>query len=174
MYYARNMKFIRKLDRFVIHLENIISAVTLLMMCVVVFISVVLRYFNVSFPAADEIARYFMIWSVYIGIIVVTRHKAHVNVEIFSNILSTKTAQKALDIFIQIVTILTFIWLLYLSFGLVGRATGPLAQKSPITKTPYWFMYSSLTIGFTMSIVRQLQVFYRTLTNKEEIEGGVE
>lgn len=166
---GENMKTLRKLDNVLRILEEAISAVTMLSMALIVFASVVCRLLNISFPAADELARYTMIWTVYIGIIVVTRKKAHVNVEFLINAFHGK-AQTALKMFGSIVSFLTLIWLFYLSLGLVSQATGPLAQKAPITHIPFWFMYSSLSIGFALSAIRQVQVFFRDFLVKKPVD----
>jgi TRAP-type C4-dicarboxylate transport system permease small subunit len=54
-----------------------------------------------------------------------------------------------------------------LSLGLTALA-GRSGQASPILKIPYWFMYSSMTVGFGLSIVRQLQVFYHDFISSKK------
>jgi len=45
---------------------------------------------------------------------------------------------------------------------LVGHAVGN-GQRAPITRIPYWFMYSSMTIGLGMSFIRQLEVMVQDI-----------
>lgn len=153
------MKVLRMLDYALAHAEEIISAMCMLAMTFVVTLAVLFRWLGIQFISSDELARYLMVWSIYIGIIIVTRQKAHVAVDILPNVLHG-AARTILLIFIQLCVIATLAWLLKLSLGLVALASRS-GQVSPILKIPYWFMYSTMTIGFGLSILRQLQVFYR-------------
>lgn len=158
------MKLLKKFDYALMHIEEILSAICMLAMTFVVTIAVLFRWLNIQFISSDEMARYLMIWSIYIGIVIVTRQRAHVAVDILPNVLRG-AARTALLIFIQLCVLGTLAWLLKLSLGLIALATNS-GQASPILKIPYWFMYSSMAIGFGLSIIRQLQVFYHDFISR--------
>lgn len=160
------MKVLKMFDFALAHIEEIISAMCMLAMTFVVTIAVLFRWLGIQFISSDELARYLMVWSIYIGIIIVTRQRAHVAVDILPNLLHG-AARKILQIFIQLCVLATLVWLVKLSLGLVALASNS-GQASPILKVPYWFMYSSMTIGFGLSIIRQLQVFYHDFISKEK------
>ncbi len=164
------MKILKMFDYILAHTEEIIGAFCMLAMTFVVTIAVLFRWLGIQFISSDELARYLMVWSIYIGIIVVTRQRAHVAVDILPNVLHG-AARKILLIFIQLCVLATLAWLLKLSFGLVTLASRS-GQASPILKVPYWFMYSSMTIGFGLSIIRQLQVFYKDFIGGEKPHDG--
>jgi TRAP-type C4-dicarboxylate transport system permease small subunit len=160
------MKVFKIFDYALAHTEEILSAMCMLAMTFVVTIAVLFRWLGIQFISSDELARYLMIWSIYIGIIIVTRQRAHVAVDLLPNVLRG-VARKILLIFIQLCVLGTLVWLLKLSLGLTALA-GRSGQASPILKIPYWFMYSSMTVGFGLSIVRQLQVFYHDFISSKK------
>ncbi len=149
---------IKKIDCIFQKVGELISAICLFAMMTIVTVAVVCRWLGIQFTAADELARYVMIWSVYIGIIICTRQRAHVSVTILPDVLRG-TMRKALLIMIHIIVIVLLCWLFKLSIDLVAHVVKS-GQKAPITKIPYWFMYSSMSIGFGFSIIRELELFY--------------
>ena len=148
---------IKKIDHIFQKIGEVISALCLFAMMTIVTVSVVCRWLNIQFTAADELARYVMIWSIYIGIIICTRQRAHVSVTILPDLLKGN-ARKVLMIIIQVIVIALLCWLFKLSIDLVAHAVRS-GQKAPITKIPYWFMYSSMVLGFGFSIIREVELF---------------
>jgi TRAP-type C4-dicarboxylate transport system permease small subunit len=130
-------------------------------MCLVVFAAVVCRYaLALPFASGEEIARYLMVWCIFLGIIGATRKKAHVRVEAFVDFLPA--APRRFVIFIsELITTVAFCALFYLALELIGRSMGPLAQKTPLTRLPYWYMYVSLALGFGLSALRSLQLIVK-------------
>lgn len=166
------MNAIKKIDKAIQHVGEALSALCMLAMTIIVTVAVVCRHLNIQFTASDELARYTMIWCTFIGIIICTRQKGHVAVTILPDALKGK-AQKALQILIEIIVILTLVWLTKLSVDLVKHALGN-GQKAPITKIPYWFMYSSMVIGFGGSVIREVQILIRDfILKKPEAPGAI-
>ena len=162
------MKLLRILDRGLAVVGEAISSLCMLSMAVIVTIAVVCRALGVTFNASDELARYMMIWSIYIGIIACTRHNAHVNVEMLMN-LSRGKGRQIWEMIIQILIVLLLAWMLKFSWGLVKMAWKS-QQTAPITKIHYYFMYMSLPVGFGFSIIRQIQVFVKDFILKKPID----
>jgi len=155
------MLLIRKINAGLINIGEFISALCTIAMVFIVTLAVIARLLNIQFVSADELARYVMIWSIYIGIISCTRRRGHIAVEILPTLLKGN-AKKVLQVVIHIIVLVTLIWLFKLSVDLVGHAVGN-GQRAPITRIPYWFMYSSMTIGLGMSFIRQLEVMVQDI-----------
>ena len=69
------------------HLEESIAGICVLVMTVLVFLQVVLRYvFNAPTSWSDEIAVYAMVWSVYLSCSWAVRERAHIRVMNFINL----------------------------------------------------------------------------------------
>lgn len=168
------MNIFKILDDLIGKAEDFISALAMLSMCVVVFLSIIWRYvLHLPFASGEEIARYLMVWCIYIGISVATREGAHVNVTVLINILPPK--MRRFMIFLgQIVVIATFCWLFGLSIMLIQKSAGGRVQLTPLTRLPYWYMYLSMGIGFGLSILRGVQVTAREFFLKKETPAAPE
>lgn len=154
------MNILKKLDKGLCTIEEVLMSVAMLAMCIVVFVAVVLRFMNVAWSISDELARYLMIWCIYIGVIAATREKAHVGVEVLVGFLPKKV-QNVLKVITDFVTLATFVWLFYLTVSwILGCVKGNI-QLTPMMKIPYWIMYSSVAIGFGLSIITQIQVMVK-------------
>lgn len=164
------VKVLKALDKVLVKTEEFLSALAMLSMCLVVFVAVVCRYaLALPFAAGEEIARYLMVWCIFIGIIGATRKGAHVAVEAFIDLLPGKP--RRLVIFLsEMITIVTFCVLFYLAMVLIGRSMGPRAQLTPLTRLPYWYMYVSLAIGFGFSALRGIQLLLLQIFGKEKIK----
>ena len=69
------------------HLEESLAGICVLVMTVLVFLQVVLRYvFNAPTSWSDEIAVYAMVWSVYLSCSWAVRERAHIRVMNFINL----------------------------------------------------------------------------------------
>ena len=122
-----------------------------------------------------QLARYVMIWSIFIGIVACTRQRGHARVTVIVDLFHGK-AKKVYEAILQIIVIIALVWLTKLCFDLVMHAVES-GQKAPITKIPYWFMYSSMVIGFFFSIIREIELFVKDYILKQpepdEFEEGM-
>lgn len=161
------MKGLKKFDKCICLAEEIIAAIALLAMCFVVFLGVVMRYVGIPFSVSDELSRYLMIWCIYVGVIVATRERAHVGVDVLVAMLPKKV-QKVLNVLASIITLLTFIWLFYLSGSWVLSTMQGNIQLTPLMKVPFYTVYISLPIGFGLSIVEQIKNMIQDFVIKKE------
>ena len=160
------MNFFLKADKILGVCEEFVSAMAMLFMCLVVFVGVLYRsVLALPFPTSEEIARYMMVYCIYVGMSVATRKKAHITVDAFVGMLPDKAA-RVLRMIAQIITIATFAWLFVLAVRWIGMSTGPNPQRTPLTRIPYWYLYMSLAIGFSLSVLRGAQVFYKDFIYK--------
>lgn len=161
------MKVIQTIDKLLVHCEEFLSALAMLSMCIVVFSAVVCRYaLALPFASGEEIARYLMVWCIFLGLIGATRKKSHVSVEAFVDFLPRVPRRLAI-LLGELITIGTFCTLFYLAMELIGKSMGSRAQVTPLTRIPYWYMYVSLAIGFGMSALRGIQIIIKELTTHE-------
>lgn len=155
------MTFLRKADKVLVHCEEFISAISMLLMCIVVFASVVCRYFLAfPFPASEEMARYLMVYCIYIGVSIATRKKAHIGVDVFIDAFPDRVT-KVFRMLAQVISIATFAWLFVLAVMWIDKSIVPDPQRTPLTRIPYWYLYLSIAIGFALSVLRGIQVFFK-------------
>ena len=68
-------------------LEEVIAGIGVVIMCIMVFFQVVMRYvFSLPTSWSDEIAQYCMLWSVYLSVSWAVRERAHIRVMNFINL----------------------------------------------------------------------------------------
>lgn len=165
------MKVFKTIDKWICRSEEFVSAIMMFVMCIVVFISIMCRVvFKVPFASAEEIARYVMLWVIYIGIAVATRKQANVAVEVFVGMLPEKLKNIMLG-FAQLIVIGTYIWLTVLATQwVVSCVQGPI-QLTPLTRIPYWWLYTSLIFGFGLSTIHQIQIFVKIYILKIDIDA---
>jgi C4-dicarboxylate transporter DctQ subunit len=164
------MKYLRAIDLLVTRSEEFLSALAMLSMCLVVFAAVVCRYaLALPFAAGEEIARYLMVWCIFLGIVGATRKSAHVGVEVFVNMFPAKI-RRFLIFLSQLITVAAFCVLFCLAVLMIQKSMGPRAQMTPLTRLPYWYMYVSLAIGFGLSAIRAFQLIVKEFFIKRKPE----
>ena len=112
------MKVLHLIDEY---LEEYFLVTTLVVMVVVIFLQVVMRYvFQNSLSWSEELARYLFLWQVWVGASYATKKSRHLRVEILRDALPP-LGQKILE------TLATLIWLafavlvVYLSYGITSK-----------------------------------------------------
>ena len=88
-------------------LEEVIAGVGVVVMTIMVFFQVVMRYvFSLPTSWSDEIAQYCMLWSVYLSVSWAVRERAHIRVMNFINLFPL-TIKNALVVFSD------FMWFIF-------------------------------------------------------------
>ena len=147
-------------------IEDYAAVACFALMCIVILIAVFLRYVvHYPFPWGEELARYAMIWGVFIGISIGARKKAHLGVEAFVNMLPFKLKRPVLFV-AQVIVIFSYAWLAYLSFDLVLTIKEN-AQLTPSLRIPTHLVYGALPVGLALSTIRSLQVLWNDYFSKD-------
>src|SRR6185437_8597974 len=102
--------------------EDWIAFVIFWSLAFIVFLQFFTRYvLNDSLAWTEEIARYGLMWVVFIGGIMVTRRNTHIAVELMSNLMKPGPARVALLIFVDVVKLLFLALLAYFSITITER-----------------------------------------------------
>lgn len=133
-----------------------------IMTCVVflLFINVTLRYvFNYAIPWAEEVTRYTLLWTVFLGAGVISREGAHISMEAFFN-MWPKTLQKVGFAVITALSIVTIVIIFYLGLGMVKMVieTG---QTSTAAYIPMWLIYGAIPVGSALMILGFVETVWR-------------
>ncbi len=67
----------------------------LIVMSLVVFVQVVLRFFDNGVPWAEELARYLMIWAGFLGASIATRQRRHLKIDLLPRLLPADSKAKS-------------------------------------------------------------------------------
>lgn len=148
------MNFLKWMDE---KFELTVCSILMIIMTVVIFAQVVMRYvFGSSLVWSEELARYVFIWLIYLGISYGARMMKHIKIEAALG-LFPKKSRPYMTILGDALFLAFSVIIAYLAYGVVMQQV-KLGQNSPAMQIPMWFMYSAPIIGFAFTAVRQIQV----------------
>ena len=135
------------------HPEDWIAFVIFWSLAFIVFLQFFTRYIlNDSLAWTEEIARYGLMWIVFIGGIMVTRRNSHIAVELLSNVMKPGPLRAALLAFVDFVK-LGFLGLLALfSWTITERMH---MQRMTVFDLPMSYVYGGVAFGCIFMFVRQ-------------------
>ena len=157
------------------NLEGYACAVMLMVMSAIIILQVFCRFvLKSSLPWSEEVARYLQVWTAFIGGAYGVRRGAHIGIEAFA-LLLPKKAQKALNIFIIIVSIFMCGVICYYGFGIVSTQLSK-GQLTPATRIPMGYMYAAIPVGMIFFIIRYIEelIFEIKNFNNPDVKGGIE
>jgi TRAP-type transport system small permease protein len=125
----------------------------------IVFLQFFTRYvLNDSLAWTEEIARYGLMWVVFIGGAMVTRRNAHIAVELLSNVMKPGRLRAALLALVDFVK-LSFIGLLaFVSWTITVRMH---QQRMTVFNLPMSYVYGGVAFGCFLMLIRQIQNVWR-------------
>jgi TRAP-type transport system small permease protein len=125
----------------------------------IVFLQFFTRYvLNDSLSWTEEIARYGLMWLAFIGGAVVTRKKAHIAVELLSNLMKPSPLRSALLALVDFITLGFMALLAYFSVTIIERMH---AQTMTVVELPMSIVYGGVGLGCFLMLGRQIQVVWR-------------
>lgn len=150
------MNILTRLDEISNKLEKGFLGGTIIFTSLLLFVNVVMRYvFLLPIYWAEELARYLMVWMIFIGASQVSKFGGHVAVDIVPRFLS-KRSNTILTIIVNLICILFCILLAYFSFKQMLRVKVA-HQVSPAMELPMWIAYLSIPLGVVLMLIRYVQ-----------------
>lgn len=138
------------------HLEEMLMTLLLFLITSIISYSVIMRYiFNDSPSWAEEITRFFFIWSAFLSIGLCIRRKSSIRIDILLTALSEK-GRCLLLVFVNIFIIAVMLYWLKGAVN-VTKTLVDNGQTSPALLVPMWLIYGSSTVGFSLAIIRSAQ-----------------
>jgi|SRR5690554_1474041 len=147
------------------HIETYLATVALVVFTSLVIFQVVMRYVFNSPPAwSEEVARYALVWFVYLSGSYAIKYQRHVKFNVVIDLVGKKLpfVQRLIGLLIFLIWLAFLIYMLTLSNEMVRRQwiTG---QLSPGSQIPMYLVYIGLPLGFSLMSFRVLQHTIRTL-----------
>ncbi|WP_094546122.1 TRAP transporter small permease [Petroclostridium xylanilyticum] len=141
--------------------------ISLSIMVTLVFINVIMRYvFNTSIPEAEELSRFFFIWTIFLGIIVAYKDNEHVAV--------TLLVDKLKGIPKLIFNVISYIAVLFtmgvILIGGINYTKLAYTYKTAATGTNFAFISISIVVMAIAIIGIIFRNIYKSLQKKRE--GG--
>ena len=159
------------LKKILCNIEGYCCVVTLAGISILVFTQVVFRYvLSSSLSWTEEVTRYLLVWTVFMGGAYCVKEKAHVGVEAFTYLLPKK-ARKVLAIVVMIGCVVLCSVIFKVGVDIVISLLTKM-QVSPVLRIPMAYLYAAIPVGMALFIVRYIINIYEAIKdfNKEEEE----
>lgn len=148
-------------------IEEILLVILMIVMCTIVFIATVARFTNLFIISwAEELARYCMIWIIFLGIGVAAIDGEHFSVEA----LDLFVPKKVMKVIRGICAVIVLVFSLFAGYYgvkiLAFQISG--GQITPSLNWPMWLMYLAIPLGLVIMAVCYVYHTYTQITGKED------
>lgn len=153
-------------------IENTLAVVSMTVVSLIVFGQVISRYgFNYTPIWAEELSRFLVVWSIFIGVAIGVRKNQHIGVDALIRFLPHKL-KLASEVLLNMIGVVVLGILIFNSFEFI-RHTMEYEQLSPAMRLPMWIPYVAMPVGLTLSILHFLHNTVRLLTNPAEADSAL-
>ncbi|CAM3984557.1 TRAP transporter small permease [Lederbergia lenta] len=154
----------KKVNKLLNYIEEYIAVTTLIFTSLLVFAQVVLRYlFNYSLHWSEEVARYLIIWFIFIGSSIAVREKAHATVDALVIILPN-LMKKFFAILANVIA-MVFCIVIILSGCKSILNVMQYGSVTPSLGMPMYIPYLAIPVGGTLMLIRFFQIFLDEIRN---------
>lgn len=163
------------LDKIIIKFEDYVTIFCFSIMSIITLLAVMYRYlFSSPLVWSEELARYLMVWGVFIGISIVTRKNAQLALDLLDSFAPEKI-KNFMRGFFRIFLIISFLTLFLLSVQFVYYMFS-IGHVTPVLRIDFWIIYSVIPLGFLLSTYHSVKIFIKHRTKEitgSDIESGV-
>jgi len=146
----------KKIDKYLDYFETGSFIVLLSIMTFVVFIQVICRYIlKASLPWSEEVSRYCMIYTTFIGVGAGLKAGTHTGVDALVTVLPKKI--KWVVICLEKILCIVFSAIFFILSAQVVMQLFETGQKSATLFIPIAFAYLAMPLGFFGGIIRSIQ-----------------
>ena len=160
------MKVLKFIDE---QFEKWFLIASLIVMVLVTFMQIVLRWFNAATVWAEEFSRYVMLYQVWVGASYAVHEDAHIRITALIGKLSGGR-RRGMDLVVLTLWLLFALWLTVEGGVLVGKIAA-MGQVSSAMRIPMTIPYASVPIGGALMTVRLVQKIVERLRNTQEEEA---
>jgi TRAP-type C4-dicarboxylate transport system permease small subunit len=140
---------VKKMNRVSEHFLNILMAI----MVLVVFIQIIFRFLlTIPLSWSEEVARYIMVWTTFLGAALAVEKKAHPFIEVFVNLLPLEIK---VPVNILIICLSCVFYAILVFYGAMF-VTSSVMQPSAAMEIPMGYVYIIIPVGGIMLILNSL------------------
>lgn len=129
-------------------------------------IQIIARVFFEALSWSEEITRYLLVWSTFIGAGCVYKRSGHINVTFIQDALKGKSKRFA-QVLVHLLCAAFFAIAVYFGFKYMGRQG---SQLSAALRIPMNLMYMAIPLGCSVMLLHSVNAIFEMLDNKE-VEG---
>lgn len=159
-------KAIKKASDFVDKIGCWLVILTMAGMVFFTSIQIIARVFFEALAWSEEITRYLLVWSTFIGAGCVYKRGGHINVTFLQERFKGKS-RKYIQILVHMICIAFFVIAVYFGIKYLGRQG---AQRSPALGIKMSTMYSAIPIGCSVMLLHAFNAVIEIIVKKEVAE----
>lgn len=160
------MKLVRWLDEYA---EISICVALMSAMTLLLAVQVFMRYImGASLSWSEELARYFFIWLIYLGISYGAREMRHIKIDAALK-LFPRSARHWVVILGDLLFLAFALYVVWTSWAVIERQL-MLGQASPAIGVPMWVVYAAPFVGFALTTLRQVQSIRWRLAHPDAVQ----
>lgn len=147
------------------HIETYLATIALIVFTTLVVFQVIMRYIFNSPPVwSEEIARYALVWFVYLSGSYAAKYQRHVKFNVIIDLIGKKIplAQRIVSLLVFMLWLAFLIYMLLLSIEMVKRQLIS-GQLAPASQIPMYFVYAGLPLGLSLMSFRVFQHTARSI-----------
>jgi len=151
-------------------IENGIAVFSMATVSLLVFGNVISRYgFNYTPIWSEELSRFLVVWSIFIGVSIGVRKNQHIGVDALIRFLPHRLLL-ASEVLLNLIGVCVIGILVYTSLEFIQQ-TMEFGQLSPAMRIPMYIPYIAMPVGLTLSIIHFLHNIVKLLKNPDEAES---
>lgn len=151
-------------------IENSIAVISMATVSLLVFGNVVSRYgFNYTPIWSEELSRFLVVWSIFIGVAIGVRKNQHIGVDALIRFLPHKLLL-ASEVLLNLIGVVVIGILVFNSFEFIQH-TREFEQLSPAMRIPMYIPYIAMPVGLTLSIIHFIHNIVKLLTDPKQAEA---
>lgn len=147
-------------------LGEILCLAMLAVMVIITGLQIIFRVFFKALTWSDELVRYLLVWSSFLGASCVYRSGGHISVTIVQNLLP-EGGRKALQVVVHLLCAVFFGLMVY--FGII-YAMKQARQLSPAMRIPMSYLYASIPAGGVMMLWHAVDAVLQALFPEKKEE----
>ena len=154
-------------------IENSLAVVSMTAVSLLIFAQVVSRYcFNYTPVWSEELSRFLVVWSIFIGVAIGVRNNQHIGVDALIRFLPHKL-KVASEVLLNLIGAVVLGVLVFNSFEFIQH-TMEFEQLSPAMRIPMYIPYIAMPVGLTLSIVHFLHNIVKLFTIPGQAESALQ
>ena len=137
-----------KLATILAKILSYLCIIALALLSAIVLIQVISRFFDVSLPATEELARLLIVWLTFLGTALAIYEKMHLGVRYFVS-LASERYQRIIDTFIYVLVAVLLAILVFYGFSLSMTA---MTSASATMRMPMGIFYLAIPVSSLFSL----------------------
>jgi TRAP-type C4-dicarboxylate transport system permease small subunit len=153
-------------------IENAIAVISMTTVSVLIFAQVVSRYgFNYTPIWSEELSRFLIVWSIFIGVAIGVRKNQHIGVDALIRFLPHKL-KTASEVLLNLIGVVVIGVLIFNSIEFIQH-TMEFEQLSPAMRLPMYIPYIAMPVGLSLSVVHFIHNIVKLFTVPAQAEAAL-